>query len=63
MSRPGDYCRTHTAEILGCSGQGRPSCQAAECLFGAEPCPDGNHFKAEGHPCAFCAVERRKAEA
>ena len=63
MSKPGDYCRAHSdtvehrkanpAEVLfDCSGQGRPSCRATECLWGAEPCPGGNHWKAEGIQCA-----------
>jgi len=64
MSRPGDYCRAHsdTPEhmtaagyvIAGCSGEGRPTCQAPECLYGAEPCPHGNHFRPEGGQCSWC---------
>lgn len=50
----GRFCRTHTDEIEGCSGKGRPSCDATECLYGAEPCPNGNHFKPEGAACNFC---------
>lgn len=64
----GDYCRAHadTPEnnarravitdgiLLGCSGKGRPSCDATECLYGAEPCPDGNHWKPEGGECNWC---------
>lgn len=44
--------------ILGCTGEGRPSCQAAECLYGAEPCPnlDCSGFKSEGAPCARCGT-------
>lgn len=59
MSVPGDYCRQNKAIIRGCSGEGRPTCQAAECLYGAEPCPhaDCNGFKAEGKNvrCAWCS--------
>lgn len=68
LSTPGDYCRAHadTPEnnagqavsgdgiLLGCSGSGRPSCRATECLYGAEPCPDGNHWKPEGAECGWC---------
>ena len=56
MSRPGDYCRQHTACIIGCSGAGRPTCQAGECLYGAEPCPNPacRGFKGEGLTCNWC---------
>ena len=58
MSTPGDYCRTHKDLIIGCSGKGRPTCTAGECLYGAEPCPNShcNGFKAEGTHvvCNFC---------
>ena len=56
MSNPGDYCKAFKAIILGCSGEGRPTCKAAECLYGAEPCPNCNGFKAEGKDiiCNWC---------
>ena len=48
----GRFCREHRHEILGCSGEGRPSCGATECIYGAEPCPiDPHHFKPEGAAC------------
>ena len=58
----GDYCRAHKdtgeleppEQLLGCSGEGRPTCKATECMFGAEPCPNGNHWKGEGLTCNFC---------
>lgn len=58
----GDYCRTHkdtgqVGQLRGCSGVGRPSCRAAECLYGAEPCPKGNHWKPEMADCGFCKRE------
>ena len=65
MSKPGDYCRSHKDQsrpsaLRGCSGEGRPSCKATECMYGAEPCPNGNHWKAEGAPCNFCRSETRE---
>lgn len=35
----------------GCSGRGRPTCTATECMYGAEPCSVCGHFKAIGAPC------------
>jgi hypothetical protein len=62
MSKPGDFCRNHKAEIIGCSGEGRPTCKAAECLFGAEPCPnpDCSGLKPEGHPCNWCGYKDKQ---
>ena len=59
MTKVGDYCRSHkdlgrAGDLIGCSGEGRPSCRATECLYGAEPCPAGNHWKPEGNKCNFC---------
>jgi hypothetical protein len=63
VSVSGDFCRNvmfpleGTPRATGCSGKGRPSCQAPECIYGAEPCPNHacNSFKAEGpSACAFC---------
>lgn len=58
----GDYCRAHQdtpdnsnqPKIRSCSGEGRPTCKATECMYGAEPCPNGNHWKGEGLACNFC---------
>lgn len=47
---PSPWC--FTAQVDGCSGDGRPTCEAVECLIGAEPCPGGNHFRATGIACA-----------
>lgn len=65
LSKPGDYCRSHKdngrdGDLIGCSGKGRPSCQAVECLYGAEPCPVGNHWKPEGGKCNFCPTATDK---
>ena len=63
MSKPGDYCRANKDGqghiILGCSGEGRPTCKAPECLYGAEPCPndDCRGFKPEGFPCNYCGTK------
>lgn len=60
ISKPGDYCRTNQSIIAGCSGKGRPTCEAAECLYGAEPCPNPKckGFKAEGKSkCAWCGYD------
>jgi hypothetical protein len=46
------WCKTH-GDVDGCSGLGRPSCKAAECLYGAEPCPDCNGFKPVGGKCGY----------
>ena len=68
MSRPGDFCRANKDvgdpdNILGCSGEGRPSCKAGECLYGAEPCPKCNGFKPEGEgdqaACLWCKAAAR----
>ncbi len=64
MSVPGDFCRTHKDDgrpdaIRGCSGEGRPTCQAGECMYGAEPCPQCDGFRAEG-PDPVCAWCKRK---
>lgn len=58
MSQVGDYCRKNKDIILGCSGDGRPTCQAVECIYGAEPCPNPScrGFRAESltPQCASC---------
>ena len=54
----GDHCRERKDGIPGCSGKGRPTCEAGECLYGAEPCPNGGHYKAEGITLRFlCSVK------
>lgn len=52
----GDFCRKYRTVLVGCSGKGRPTCQAPECLYGAEPCPNPEcrGFRPEGFPCNWC---------
>jgi hypothetical protein len=49
-------------KVLDCSGNGRPTCKATECMFGVEPCPMGNHFKPVGAKCGFVHQGRKCVE-
>lgn len=37
----------------GCSGVGRPSCTATECMFGVETCPECRKPKGVGVKCGY----------
>lgn len=52
----GKFCRENKDKLIGCSGEGRPTCKAPECVYGAEPCPNPecNGWKAEGETCGWC---------